>query len=42
MYQQRFALSMENKKLRWQVTSIQQEKMMKDGECDSLFLVDFV
>ncbi|XP_010912379.1 basic leucine zipper 34 [Elaeis guineensis] len=36
MYQQRFALSMENKKLRWQITRIQQQKIMKDGQYQTL------
>ncbi|XP_008799706.1 basic leucine zipper 6 [Phoenix dactylifera] len=36
MYQQHFALSIENKKLRRQITILRQEKMMRDGQYQSL------
>ncbi|XP_010931066.1 uncharacterized protein At4g06598 isoform X2 [Elaeis guineensis] len=36
LYPQHFALSIENKKLRRQMAILQQEKMMKDGQCQSL------
>ncbi|XP_026658808.2 basic leucine zipper 34-like [Phoenix dactylifera] len=36
MFQQHFALSIENKKMSWQITSLQQEKIMKDGQYQTL------